>query len=390
MLARFAMGLPSFNEADTIATVTADVDAALQSLPFDASAVVVNADNSSPDGTAETFLRVPTAAPKQVITTPYRAGKGANVRALLEFAREDDCDGLLLVDSDLAEVPTTWIHALLGEIRGGAEFCYPLRAATWNGGDLTYHLAYPILAGAFGIDLREPLCGEVAISRRGVDRLLHTAWHPEDSGFGVDLLMASVAARGGWTAVQLHPRRRNKLRSFSPDADGLRMGAKFAESAAAARHRVGDRLAEPPPAALVPSPADAPPDTRGLVPLRDPDIEQLSAGTTRWLRDSVRDDSLAALPAHVRDGLAALIRCGDIAAGLPWPLWRDCLIAWISEQPSASADTPVSLLETLFLARVVGHHTEIAGRTDWYATVRAQARDMFDHRHGLWNAFRAT
>lgn len=299
---------------------------------------------------------------------------------------EHDFDGLLLVDSDLAEIPATWVHGLLAEVRGGAEFCYSLRAATWNGGDLTYHLAYPVLAGAFGVDLREPLCGEVAISRRGIDRLLDTTWYPEDSGFGVDILMASVAARGHWTATCLHPRRRNKLRSFSPEGDNLRMGGKFAESAASARHRVAERVTEQPPSAFVPSPADAPPDTRGPVPLRDSDIQQLAAGTTRWLRDSARDGSLSALPGHLRDRLAAQIYGGEIATGIRWPLWRECLVAWLRVQPYGRSLIPIPLLETLFLARVVGHHAEVAGRTDWYATVQTQARDMFDHRHELWNA----
>ncbi len=71
---------------------------------------------------------------------------------------------MLFVDSDLAEVPPSWIHALVGRIHGGSDFCYPLRPPTWNGGDLTYHLAYPMMAGVFGADLREPLCGEIALS----------------------------------------------------------------------------------------------------------------------------------------------------------------------------------------------------------------------------------
>ncbi len=34
--------------------------------------------------------------------------------------------------------------------------------------------------------------------------------------------------------------------------------------------------------------------------------------------------------------------------------------------------------------RVVGHHTEIAGITGWYTTMRNQAQDLFTHRHAVW------
>lgn len=65
------------------------------------------------------------------------------------------------MDSDLAEVPQSWVHALVGVIYEGADFCFPVRPPTWNGGDLTYQLAYPLLAGTFGADLREPLCRDL-------------------------------------------------------------------------------------------------------------------------------------------------------------------------------------------------------------------------------------
>ena len=44
---RVLVGLPSYNEADTIAAVTADLDAAVTTLPFPAEALLVNADNAS-------------------------------------------------------------------------------------------------------------------------------------------------------------------------------------------------------------------------------------------------------------------------------------------------------------------------------------------------------
>lgn len=75
-----------------------------------------------------------------------------------------------------------------------------------------------------------------------------------------------------------------------------------------------------------------------------------------------------------------------VTRGLGWEDWRDCLLAWVTSirRPQRTA-IPIALLETLFRNRVVGHHTEIAGTSGWYATVCAQARDVFAHRHALWH-----
>ncbi|MGH8879795.1 MAG: glycosyltransferase family 2 protein, partial [Stackebrandtia sp.] len=240
---RILVGLPSFNEADTIATVTADIDAALNTLPFRADTVLVNADNASTDGTPEVFLNTPTAAPKKVITTEHAAGKGTNTLALLRLAREQGVHAVVSVDTDLAEVPASWIHSMLGAVRDGVDFCYPLRPPRWNGGDLTYQLAYPVLAGLFGADLREPLCGDIALSRHAAERLLSEPWTAGERRYGGDFLIASLAVAHSWTTVTLGHKRRNKLRSFfaAPSGD-YRMGCKFAENARAVQRRAAHRL----------------------------------------------------------------------------------------------------------------------------------------------------
>lgn len=124
---RILVGLPSFNEVDSIAKVTRDIEAALATLPFPADALLVNADNSSTDGTPDAFLSVATKYEKKIVATPHHAGKGANWKALLEFATERGVDAVLLVDTDLAEAPESWVHTLVGSVREGADFCFPLR-----------------------------------------------------------------------------------------------------------------------------------------------------------------------------------------------------------------------------------------------------------------------
>jgi hypothetical protein len=181
---------------------------------------------------------------------------------------------------------------------------------------------------------------------------------------------------GSWTTITLTERRRNKLRSFNAEATGdYRMGAKFEEVSGAVRHRIRQRLQSPPSAFLTPSPANTPVDSTLIVPDADPDITQLAASSSRRLCAE-----LSAIPAPLSQRLNAHLNSDAANRGLGWDDWRDCLFAWITR----SGEFPPELLETLFLNRVVGHHTEIAGTAGWDTTVRDQARDVFAHRHALW------
>lgn len=379
------VGLPSFNEADAIAVVTRDVDEALATLPFQVSAMLVNADNSSPDGTVDAFMATPTRYPKHAITTPHSAGKGTNWRAVFELLRDEEFDVALMVDTDLGTVPASWIHALTtAVVSRGTDFVFPLRPATWNGGDLTYHLAYPALAGTFGGDLREPLCGEVAISRSGAERVLDQDWTASDFRFGIDALVASVALEtGSWRMVALRERRRNKLRSFTPQqSTDYRMGAKFAEVAGTVRRRCRIRLCEPMPESFTLC-AEAAPAGIGLpVPHDDADITRLVEATACRLTEDLDAGAIDALPETIARPLSEHIASGLCRQGLPWPIWRGVLLSWIKQEDGETI--PTELLETLFLNRVVGHHTEIQGTVGWYDTIQQQTLDLFAHRASLW------
>jgi hypothetical protein len=383
---RVLVGLPSFNEADTIAAVTADLDAAVTALPFPSEALLVNADNASTDGTPDAFLATATTSPKHVITTAHAAGKGTNTIALLTFGCEQDFDAIVSVDTDLAEVPASWIHALVGAVYEGAEVCYPLRPPTWNGGDLTYQLAYPVLAGVFGADLREPLCGDIALSRRAAQRILAEPWTAGELRYGGDFLIASVAVARPWHTVTLTRKRRNKLRSFSTVPGGeYRMGAKFAENARAVQRRATLRLQQDPPKLLAASASPTPVEPDFVVPADDPDIALLAESTARRLREDARDEAFTVFPAPLAGRLQRHASSAAANRGLPWPIWRDCLLAWIRNHGAPTERAiPVELLETLFLSRVVGHHAEIAGTRGWYSTVLDQAEDLFAHRRALW------
>ena len=53
--AEIAVGIPSLNEADSISYVVKQVDAGLQKYFKNKKAVIINADNNSPDKTGRVF-----------------------------------------------------------------------------------------------------------------------------------------------------------------------------------------------------------------------------------------------------------------------------------------------------------------------------------------------
>ncbi len=100
--AEIVVGIPSYNEADTIPIPVDIVSKGLSEYYADKSSAIVNVDNHSPDGTREVFLNTPTKVPKIYVSTPEGVkGKGNNIRNLFEVAVELRAKAILMIDADL-------------------------------------------------------------------------------------------------------------------------------------------------------------------------------------------------------------------------------------------------------------------------------------------------
>ena len=62
--ADLVVGIPSYNEADSISYVVKKIDKGITRSFNGRSAVIINVDNDSSDGTREAFLKTPTRNPK--------------------------------------------------------------------------------------------------------------------------------------------------------------------------------------------------------------------------------------------------------------------------------------------------------------------------------------
>lgn len=189
--------LPSRNEPTTIAAVTRAVDAALD----DPTAVIINADSSDTTDTVAAFMGTSTSA-RKVMVTGLPRGKGAQILQGLDWL-SSGTGPVLIADTDTRDPDPAVYRALLDSIGSGSAMAiadYPRYA---DEGDLTNHIARPLIDAAFGLDVPQPLAGDLALSSATVGILPaahRTLAEPEAvcvTGYGIDAFLLLTAARGG-------------------------------------------------------------------------------------------------------------------------------------------------------------------------------------------------
>ncbi len=193
------VGIPTKNEAATIAEVTATVDLGLlQAFPFD-RATIINADSASTDRTQEIFSSVPTRAEKLTFqSTIAPNGKGANVLTILEAAKRLGADAVCLIDGDLRSAQPEWLGKLFVAAlqRREATFVTPEYTRSRYEANTTNQIVVPYLRAAFGLDVRQPIGGEFAMNAALIDEAL--TWERWESMYmyGIDVwLTANTALR---------------------------------------------------------------------------------------------------------------------------------------------------------------------------------------------------
>ena len=80
--ADIVVGIPSYNEAQSIRHVVETVDDGLSTFFGKKDAVIINVDNHSPDNTKDVFLTTPTKLPKLYISTPKGIKAKAEISAI--------------------------------------------------------------------------------------------------------------------------------------------------------------------------------------------------------------------------------------------------------------------------------------------------------------------
>jgi len=123
-------------------------------------------------------------------------GKGAGVMTIFEIAHECDAKSVVLMDGDLLSVKPVWLQTIANPIvYGRADLTVPYYIRDKNDGVITNNLVYPFTRALYGIDIRQPIAGEYALSRNLYEMLRDHPLFPPD--FGIDIFILTVAAAEG-------------------------------------------------------------------------------------------------------------------------------------------------------------------------------------------------
>ncbi|MCJ2513811.1 MAG: glycosyltransferase [Candidatus Thermoplasmatota archaeon] len=192
------VGVLSKNVEGTILNVLNVINEGLYRYFPDYRLTIVVSDGNSTDKTREIIDLFQPYSNIELIKTEdiTNSGKGAGVRTIFEIAHESEAKSVILIDGDLLSVKPGWIQTIANPIvYGRADLTVPYYIRDKNDGVITNNLVYPFTRALYGIDIRQPIAGEYALSKNLYELLREHPLFPPD--FGIDIFILTVAAAEG-------------------------------------------------------------------------------------------------------------------------------------------------------------------------------------------------
>jgi glycosyltransferase involved in cell wall biosynthesis len=198
------VGIPSFNEVESIARTVEKADKGLAEYFPGMRCAIINSDNHSADGTREAFFAAPGIMPRIFLSTaPGEHGKGKNLRNFFEKARELNPKALVVIEADIKNISPVWIRNLGMPILKGAGFVSPLYVRHKYEATLTSSIIYPLLRCLYGRRVRQANVGDFGFSPKLLDLYLNPPfWNEPVENFGIDIWMANIALAARVPIVQ--------------------------------------------------------------------------------------------------------------------------------------------------------------------------------------------
>ena len=190
-----AIGLLTYNHAETVGTVLDAVGAGLARYFPAARSVVIAADAGSSDATLERVAgaALPTIVTKheapagERVAVPFHGvpGRGAALRTTFDVAQRLGARALVVLEADVVSIIPEWLERLAGPVLDGkADFVAPAYARHRWEGTISRLLLSPLVRALYGRRLQQPFGGQQALSARLVEHLLI---HPKWSWQGTDV-----------------------------------------------------------------------------------------------------------------------------------------------------------------------------------------------------------
>ena len=195
------IGVPARDEAETIVALADALEAAAVLLGETTTVELVLAYQDSIDDTLERFVSRRSRFPQRVLRCPpATAGKGRNVKLLIEHAAASGAD-LLLVDGDMRNcAPVDLARFVATGHERGSDLVLPLWCRPWGHANVTNYLAAPLLHALSGARVRQPLAGQRLISHLWGSRLRAM---PLPDDYGIDVALTIAVLDGGGKVDQV-------------------------------------------------------------------------------------------------------------------------------------------------------------------------------------------
>ena len=202
------VGIPTSNNAGTVAQAVTAAQAGLTRYFPRARSVVINADASSRDGTAEavigasieSYRALLKAAPLRTmhrLTTSYHPnlGRGGAWRIFAAAADLLRAKACAVISPDVSSLTPEWLDLLVRPVyKDGFDLVSPVYQRPALGGLLIKNVVSPMFHGVYGRALREPAGSEIGFSGKLASQLLnHQAWQEEAVQFAPELWATTTA-----------------------------------------------------------------------------------------------------------------------------------------------------------------------------------------------------
>lgn len=201
--ADIVVGFPSYNEEDNISFPVQQASLGLKKYFGDKKCVLINCDNHSPDDTRSAFMATETEVPKIYITTPPDIlGKGFNFENLFRKACALKAKAIICIDSDIESITPEWIKYLGEAVLEGHDYVTPLYARHKYDGTITNNICFPLVYGVLGLNIRQPIGGDFALSSEFAKYVLLQPWHKTTAEYGIDIFLSMNSILGDFKICQ--------------------------------------------------------------------------------------------------------------------------------------------------------------------------------------------
>ena len=210
------VGIPSYNNADTIGHVVSAVSVGLAKYFGKFGAVLVNSDGGSSDGTTDIVAGSAVDYSQMLISdhqgmlhkiiTPYHGipGKGSAFRTIFEIAKRLQAKACAVVDSDVRSITPEWVELLIRPVLDDQyDYVAPYYLRHKYDGTITTTIVYPLTRALYGQRIRQPIGGDFGFSGRLAEHYLDKhVWESDVARFGIDIWMTTEAIASGARVCQ--------------------------------------------------------------------------------------------------------------------------------------------------------------------------------------------